>query len=154
MSVEGKAQFWGVNFTRASSWEKIKRTKPQRCSKTRQRKRRLQRFLKDNFCPRLLHGLEAEAKRKDHVKSHSHLLSSVYLSVVPTDVIAPGVPFLTEGAAVAPSWWLGGLSELSEDRHNLFLWGSWPSMLLFAHFPPAIGEITHLLWDTIAPLFR
>lgn len=62
--------------------------------------------------------------------------------------------FPTEGTAASPSWWLRELLRLSEDIHSLSLWGFLPGTLLFAHFPPATRKITHLLWDTTAPLFR
>lgn len=160
MWLEGKMQFWGVNFTRASSWEK-KIERPNRDEvKQDKEKGACKGFSRTAFVCDSCMGLKLRLRERTmcvaggFVTSHSHLQPSVYLFFVHTDVIAPWIPFLTEGAAAAPSWWLGGLSEWSEDRHSLFLCGSLPRMLLFAHFPPATREITHLLRDTTAPLFR
>lgn len=124
MWLEGKIQSCGVNCTRASSWEKNKRNKPHWCIKTRQRNRRLQSFLKDSFVRSFFNGLEAEVKRKDRLYGlwlcHITFPPPAFICsfFARTDVIALGVSVLTEGAAAASSWWLGGLSEQSEGTQS------------------------------------
>ena len=134
-----------MNFTRVSSWGKIRRPNHSDALQQDTETGAHKGFSRTTFVFSSFHGF---------VTSHFHPQPAVYLSSAHTDVAAPGVSFLTEEGVAAPSWWLGGPSELSEDTHKLFLWGFLPSMPLFAHFPPVARKITHLLWATTAPLSR
>lgn len=126
-----------------------KKPKLQWCSKTGQRKKETTKVSQGQLLSAVpLMDLKLKLKERIvcvadgrwlcHI-TYSPPASSLFI-LVGTDVVSPGVPLLTEGAAVTQSWWLRGLLELTEDRHSLFLHGFLPSMLLFA------------LWSNPSPL--
>ena len=121
----------GVNFTKASSWEKIKNPKNNDAVKNKTEEKKEATKISQGQLLSAVPLMDLKQRLRERfacvaggfVTSHTHLQASTYSSFVGTDVVAPRVPLLTEGAAAMPRWWLWGLWELSEDRPSLFLRG-------------------------------